>query len=78
MHLSTLLWSVCLVSTITMSEPRDGQAPLQASIEALNPPASTTYRQAVPGDSPAVYIDDPSDDLLSIDALDLQPNPQVE
>lgn len=61
-----------------MSEPRDGQAPLQTSGEALDPPTFTTYRQAVPGDSPAVYIGDPSDDLLSIDALDLVPNPPVE
>ena len=63
-----------------MSHPHDDQkkTPLQASIEALGSSATTTHCQAVPGNSPAVYVGDPSSDLLSIDALDLLPDPPVE
>ena len=69
-----------MISTIAMSLPRDTdrQAPLQLTKEASDSMSSHSDRLAVPGDSPAVYVGDPSCDVLSIDALDLMPNPLVE
>ena len=61
-----------------MSHPSERQAPLQSGIGASDAMTSPTERQAVPGDSPAFYVGDPSNDLLSIDSLDLLPNPPVE
>lgn len=40
--------------------------------------SSLTSHREVPGDSPACYVGDPSNNILSIEALDLVPNPPVE
>ena len=61
-----------------MWHPHDDQRTIQASIETSDSTATAIHGQAVPGDSPAVYVGDPSNDLLSIDVLDLLPDPPVE
>ena len=40
--------------------------------------ANLSQQQSVPGDSPAYYTGDPSNDILGIEALDLTPNPPIE
>ena len=56
-----------------MSLPANDQAALGLAIAApiIDP-------RPVPGDSPAVFVGDPKDDLLIIDSLDLIPNPPVD
>ena len=39
---------------------------------------TTSYPKSVPGESPAYYIGDPTNDVLVIKGLDLIPNPPVE
>ena len=43
-----------------------------------NEKVSASTRLSVPGDSPAYYTGDPSNDALVISALDLKPNPPKE
>ena len=40
--------------------------------------ANVSQQQSVPGDSPACYVGDPSNDVLKIKALDLAFNPPKE
>lgn len=74
MRVSILPWQLSLLPTV-MSLPSGRQAPLKSITGAL-----TTFdsRQAVPGDSPAYYVGDPSHDILSIETLNLVPNPPIE
>jgi hypothetical protein len=78
MQLSTLLWLLSIIIPIVTSLPSNRQALLQSNEGALDSMNSHGCRQAVPGDSPAFYVGDQSNDILSIDALDLLPNPPVE
>ena len=56
-----------------MSLQMDDQTPLD-----FKKTAPIIDPKPVPGDSPAVYVGDPSNDLLVIHSLDLIPNPPVE
>ena len=40
--------------------------------------ANGSLQHLVPGDSPAYYTGDPSNDVLEIKSLDLRPNPPTE
>ena len=44
----------------------------------LNEKVIPSTRQSVPGHSPAYYTGDPSNDVLVIEALHLEPNPPKE
>lgn len=54
-----------------MSLPNDVRGLQQATM-------SIEEAFAVPGDSPCHYVGDPSNDVLIIEALDLEPNPPIE
>lgn len=73
--LPSLLPSLLLLPTAIMSLPTNPQAALGPT---NNRAASTTDRIPVRGDSPAYYNGDPTDDILSIETLDLLPNPPTE
>jgi len=78
MLLSLFLWFPSIIATIALSLPPDHQASLHLIQEVPDPMNSYNDLQAVPGDSPAFYVGDPSNDILSINALDLLPNPPIE
>ena len=66
-------WMIPVASCLAMSLPANDQVALGLATAApINDP------RPVPGDSPAVYVGDPEDDLLIIDSLDLIPNPPVD
>lgn len=74
MHLPTVLWPL----SVAISIPKVPQVPLRPSQEfALSRPFDVT-RLRVPGDSPAYYNGDSSEDILKIDTLDLAPRPVEE
>jgi len=70
MQIPTLLFFLTF-SSRTISHPRKAQV-------ALQPTLSSKKSSAIPGDSPCHHIGDPSNDLLSITSLDLEPNPPTE
>ncbi|MDI1492680.1 MAG: Phosphatidylglycerol/phosphatidylinositol transfer protein [Ramalina farinacea] len=68
-----VFWMTSVVSCLAMSLPAKDEVALGLAIAApiIDP-------RPVPGDSPAVFVGDPKDDLLIIDSLDLIPNPPVD
>lgn len=68
MHLSALLCGLPIIPCGFISLPASDQIPFQYIEEAL----------AVPGYSPALYVGDASKDVLSIQALDLLPDPSIQ
>lgn len=77
MRVSMLPWQLFLLPTV-MSLPSGRQAPLQSITGASDSLTTSDRRQAIPGDSPAYYVGDPSHDILSIETLNLVPNPPIE
>jgi len=70
--------SLAILSSIVIALYTTPQKPLGSATNTLQGMSSLTSHRAVPGDSPACYVGDPSNDTLTIEALDLIPNPPVE
>jgi len=54
------------------------QLPIQPPKEGRKLSSLHDTQQRVPGDSPAYYNGDPSNNILAIEILDLLPNPPIE
>jgi len=70
MQLATILSKIPIFSF--------GMSLLGNAQERLRSTLSPKAILAVPGDSPCHYVGDPRNNVLSIEALDLVPNPPVE
>lgn len=76
--MSTAIWVLALLHLVAISVAIDFQEPLQLANESPYPSTVHDCRQEVPGDSPAHYNGDPKTDILTIEKLDLIPNPLDE
>ncbi len=63
--------SPAILSSIAIAIHTSPQKPLRWAPNTLPVMSSLPSHREVPGDSPACYVGDPSNDLLSIEALDL-------
>lgn len=71
--------SLAILFPIAVALHTSPQKPLLSATNTLPVMSSLTSPRKVPGDSPARYVGDPSNDLLDIEALDLVPKSiQVE
>ena len=78
MHVSVLSWQLFLFLPTVMSLPSSRQAPIQSVTGASGSLTAYDSRRAIPGDSPAYCVGDPSQKILSIETLNLVPNPPIE
>lgn len=76
--ISTIIWILALLRPVAISVAIEFQEPLQQIKKLTDPSSFHDCRQNVPGDSPAHYNGDPKDDILTIEKLDLIPNPPDE
>lgn len=67
---------ILLISSVTPL-PAGDQALLSMNEKSSIPPGQQRSCNSIPGDSPACYVGDPSNDILVIQQLDMIPNPIV-
>ena len=76
--LSLLLVSLAALLYLLLKRMTSHSTDSSLFAAVANEKAGTLDRQYVPGDSPAYYTGETSNDVLVINALDLTPNPPRE